>query len=589
MADIEVELIRCPDLPNTIQGDGRYVMSLLKSYLGQINDQVNLANGFTAEEINPELGDYVTPRNFFLSFSRLGGELTWSPLYDETNLAYYEVRSDTKIGEQTGLLDRTTENNSYNLPLTRTSIIYLYAVSKDGKYSNPSKLEYTKPFPDSPQDISFTNTSEGVLITFTEIPTNCIGAYIYVDGNRYESRDNVFLYTATTEMEKIEVAYYDQFGEGEHGVLYIVLPDVEGFLVERNGSELDFYWDAVKVYGAKYVVKISQTPEWEQGVELFRTNTNAKNRYIYPNTGTYYLMIKAYDDNGNYSKNATYQIMNNEPEIDKNVILEFDQQEVLYNGTKINVWYDALVEGVTLNREADKGEYIFDVQLDQNYRARNWLEYKAISATNVDVMWQDANTAWKDFTLHWAGIVGDVDSSAFKQELATKVSHGADFLLSADLNGDIDEDGSATIIEHQHTDDFTNARWAQGLKTNQLTRLGYQRTLTRTFTMEFWYKLSTLDSCVLCALVGESGAMSLIYDKTKQAFYLRGTDGAEVKVDFPAFNDRQDYLFFAISQGVQKRRLYIYSYLADNTHSGEVEATPMGMMSEIYCYPKLSI
>ena len=63
MADIEVELIRCPDLPNTIQGDGRYVMSLLKSYLGQINDQVNLANGFTAEEMMKPMVGIVSSYN----------------------------------------------------------------------------------------------------------------------------------------------------------------------------------------------------------------------------------------------------------------------------------------------------------------------------------------------------------------------------------------------------------------------------------------------------------------------------------------------------------------------------------------------
>ena len=176
MADIEVTLLKCPELPNTVQGDGRYLMSLLKDYLEAITIQTNLANGFTAEEINPDLGLYPTPRNFFLAFNRLGGEFSWSHLLDISELAYYELRTDTNIGEQTGLLERTIDVTSYVMPVKRSGSAFLYAVNKDGKYSNPSEIKYAKPFPDSPQDIALTSSASGQLITFGAIPSNCIGA-----------------------------------------------------------------------------------------------------------------------------------------------------------------------------------------------------------------------------------------------------------------------------------------------------------------------------------------------------------------------------------------------------------------------------
>ena len=559
-------------------------MALLKSYLEQISVQVNLANGFSAEEINPELGDYVTPRNFYLSFSMLGGQFTWDHLYDVSDLAYYELRTNQNRGETSGLLERTIDNNSWIMPNNRVGTVYLYAVNKEGKYSNPSVLNYTKPYPDSPSDISITNSLEGTLITFSEIPTNCIGAYIYVDGKRFISSQNVYLFTDATEIEKIEVAYYDQFGEGEHGLLYIILPDVTGFLVERNGDELDFYWDAVQSYGAKYVVKIGNELSWEQGTELFRTATNAKNRFLYPNAGVYYLMIKAYDDNGNYSKNAAYQIMNNEPNIERNIILQYDQQDVLYNGNKINMYYDPIAEGVTLDREANKGEYVFSVHLDQNYIARNWIDCNKISITNSDLTWDDVNVAWQDFELAWAGIIGDADSSTFKQELSTKTSSKANSLFSADLDGDLKEDSNATIISQQKCSTFTNSRWALGLKTNQLSRLGYSKTLARTFTNRFWLKMNDLQDGTIMVMSGSGGKLTLLCEKDNSRFVLRASDGKDIYAQVKNTNGMSDYFLFAISQGVSQRKLYVFQYSTEKTTTGVVNATPLGIFDKIYCY-----
>lgn len=124
MADLEKKILEAPKLPNHIQGDGRYLMSLLKSFLEQSVEQINLANGFSAEEINPEAGGYPMPRDFFLSFTRLGGELNWSHIYDVSNLAYYELRMDDNIGSSFGLLERTIENHSVMLPPNYVDSVY---------------------------------------------------------------------------------------------------------------------------------------------------------------------------------------------------------------------------------------------------------------------------------------------------------------------------------------------------------------------------------------------------------------------------------------------------------------------------------
>ena len=586
---IEKQILTAPTLPNHIQGDGRYLMSLLKSFLEQTATQVNLANGFSAEEIDPNIGAYPMPRNFFLSFTRLGGEFTWDHLNDISNLAYYELREDKNIGSPIGLLERTLDTSSTKLPVNYVATVYLYAVSKDGVYSNPSTINYTKPRPDAPTDISITKTNEGTLITFLAIPSNCIGANIYVDGKKYQALDNVYLLKDATSMKQISIAYYDQFGEGELGTLWLILPDVTGFLVERNGPELDFYWNALNIYGVKYVVKVGATLSWEQGIELFSTTTNDKNRMLYPNTGVYYLMVKAYDENGNYSENAAYQLMNNEPDIYRNVILEFPQQDVFYNGVKINVFYDALSEGITLDREYNRGEYIFDVQLDKKYRARNWLEYSGVTVTNSDLMWQDCLFTWEDALQAWLGVAGNTDGAVFRQEIATKQPLGLHDILNIDLNNDLLSEQDTSPLESAHSADFRLGRWANGLYVNDLTKLSYNvPMLSGTFSLVCTLKAQEqLNDCILLVLSSAKHSMTLGYHAGLKQFYLTASDGNTLAVSYAPLTNNVEYFTFGISQSTSKRELFVHTYNNNSVASDSSDAGLLGAFNTIYCYPQI--
>lgn len=591
MADLEKKILEAPKLPNHIQGDGRHLMSLLKSFLELTAEQVNLANGFQAEDIDPETGEYPAPRNFYLSFTRLGGEFTWNHLDDLSNFAYYELRIDEKIGNNIGLLDRTVENTSIKMSANYSDTVYLFAVSKDGKYSNPSILSYSKARPDSPQDISFTKSSEGILITFLEIPSDCIGANIYINGKLYKTLDNLLLVTGLENLERIEVAYYDQFGEGERGELIVYLPDVTGFLVERNGSDLDFYWNPINIYGIKYVVKVGNSNSWEEAAELFRTTTNDKNRRIYPNTGKYYLLVKAYDDNGNYSKNATYQVMNNEPDISRNVILELDQSDTLYGGNKINVFYDPNVNGVTLDREAISGEYIFPVSLSKSYRARNWLEYKAVAISNNNLTWEDADFAWADAEQRWAGALGNVDGCKFKAELALKSDVVSSNVFSVDLNGSLLTDQNVLPFESQHSEQYKNGRWGQGVFVDLLTKLAYNISLgSNIFSLFFCVKsFSPFGDTILMTLTNENKEYLILgYETRFQRFYLTGSDNVSIYIPLK-LNSFVEYYSISISQSMTQRVMYINTYSSGKTFSSEADVVPLGVFDKIYCYPNLEV
>ena len=625
MADLEKQLLKVPTLPNTVQGDGRTLMTLLKSFLLETANQVNLANGFSAEEINPEVGGYPTPKNFFLSFTRLGGEFSWTHLSDVSELAYYELRLDDKIGEKQNLLDRTLDNFSYNMSNNYVDTIYLYAVSKNGTYSAPSILNYTKPRPDAPKDIAITKTSEGTLISFSEIPTNCIGAHIYIEGYQYSSSDNIFLLKSelAETIESIQVAFYDSFGDGELGILHLILPDITGLLVERNGSQLDFYWDAVNIYNVKYIVKVSDELSWEKGIELFRTATNDKNRYLYPNAGVYYIMVKAYDEYGNYSRNAVYQIMNNEPEIDKNIILTSNQQDALFAESKINVFYDPVLNGITLDREVLHGEYLFDVALPQKYRARNWLESTTtVFNTSNDVYWEDSTFVWGEANQPWGGIIGNTDGISSKQQIAMYRGLTDNDIFAVSLHSNLNTANNTKPSVAVNADDFRGSRWNNGLYINDLTKLEYKLSnYSSTFSMVFNLRITKVLPTTVLIVLYESTTQSYIrleYDQYENKFILAGSDGVRIEVDcfvdwklntvdrptwkesaYPWEKTRNtwataanvgaisDWLTFGISQSETERSLFVYSYNKEQYLKGSKQAIPITTFQELYCYPKI--
>lgn len=106
MAEYKKQVLTFPGLPTAIQGDGRRLISLLRKYLKSVNEQVNVANGFTADDVDASnKGDFPMPRNFTLTFDRLGGVLNWDAV-DDADLAYYEVRTNADVGNAYGLLER---------------------------------------------------------------------------------------------------------------------------------------------------------------------------------------------------------------------------------------------------------------------------------------------------------------------------------------------------------------------------------------------------------------------------------------------------------------------------------------------------
>lgn len=585
MSDTEKSYIEAPDLPNIVQGDGRYLMTQLRRYLSAMAEQVNLANGFSANE---EIGTsgLSPPANFTLTFSVEGGVFRWSDPSYYNKLAWYEVRTNTAVGTQSGLLERTVNNYSTVMPTNSTGTAYLYAVLQDGTASNGSALNYSKKRPEKPQDINLSKNAQGTLINYTFIPLDCIGAHIYVNGIMYETQDNWFLYTAAETINEIAVAYYDSFGEGEKAYLTCVIPQVTGFFVERNGAVLDFYWNRVSVNGVSYVVRASTTPTWENGIEIFKTGL-LKKKMEYPQTGDIYFLIKAYDEHNNFSDDATWYLLSTVQDQQKNIIVDFDEHGARYTGNKVGTYYDAEIGGLRLTEGSFQGDYISAGHLPYEARARSWAEYKVEGVDVSDLIIADLDFSLNDdkasTTTMLGGVLSNLDGTEITTYIADK-SDKTDALMEASLDGSTltirDEEPTEAI----HCDTYEYARWLKGVKQDELTRLKY--TLDKavaTFSLTFNVKMDKLmDRCTLAVISGDTDSLLVEYDN---GFYLTGTDGTSIFVE--TVPQATDIVSIGISQTETERTLFVKTLNAiiikdnGNTLYKTIKAPPVGELTAV--------
>lgn len=581
MAEIQKKVLHAPNLPAAIQGDGRYLLSVLRSFMQEQTAQINAANSFTADDVDADKeGKILSPRNFRLTFSRLGGLLQWDHSLDAKSLNYYEVRTNKNIGSEYGLLERTTLAESSCLPTSYVGHILLFAIDRQGHVSYPAELSYTKARPMKPRDVALTKTQEGTLVTFLDIPLDCIGAYVYINEVRYSSVDNLFLYTDGAIIERLRVAYYDQYGEGESEIIYCVMPDVENFIVERNGAQLDFYWDPLPIYNVRYEVKVGITPEWDKALTIFTTKLN-KHRYVYPNTGRYYMLIKAIDEHDNYSRNAAYFLLTNEKDIHKNVIIRLDQEKTGYNGNKINLYYDMAREALLLEKDAMRGEYLIDVRLPQKYRARNWLEASVIGETNSDLVWDDLDFAWDSeeaANTMWNGTVGDLRGVAVLHEIArhdpTDITR---FLAVISLDGTLT--GTGATVRTQKNVVYAPSRWTQGLRLSWKSDVSYDLRIPQQFSLMFWIRLHDgLPDTQIFALTGD-GSLALEYDRRLKEFQLIGSDGIYVRTTISFLPN--DCIAVGIVQEAAVRRLFLYSLSGDVYAEASVSARPLRRLEQL--------
>lgn len=167
-------------------------------------------------KVNPKSTVPAKPYNLRYNFSK-EFRFEWEDVPD-SDVIYYEVRTDANVGLTTGLMGRTTAP-TIALKLTqRFGTIYVYAVNAQKKYSEPATVEYAYPKPDAPGNIEFYATPRGMRIIVPPFPDSCKSMNLYVTSEKVSeklnSTDSTYTYTGEPGIYSLRVAYIDLIGEG---------------------------------------------------------------------------------------------------------------------------------------------------------------------------------------------------------------------------------------------------------------------------------------------------------------------------------------------------------------------------------------
>lgn len=560
------DTLTAPQLPTTIDGDGRYVMSLLSDFCTATADHVNRMTD--TDSASRDI------RDFRVSFDRQGTLWQWQSVPTAT---YYELMTTAS------LLARTTDTACRIAPPTFSATVTLTAYLADGT-TLAATLSYTKPRPKKPTNVTLSRTAEGTVIAYDAIPDDCIGAQLTIDGHTVRTSENSYHHRHDARLTNIAVAYYDSFGTGDSETVTTIVPTVTGFFAEQNGDWLDLTWNGISLYGAHYTIKVAhREPDWDSAMTLAETK-DTHIRLRYPQAGHAYFLIKAFDTYGNASTEAAWTSLDRIADHRKNVIITLDQNETHYSGTKTNVYYDATANGLRLADGSRRGEYLFAVHLPKTYRARSWLEAKLIGVTDDRLSWDDAAFTWEseDATCTlWNGANGDLGGATLTKEIAEE-SAPTEGETVWTMDGTLTSSNGIAPTEAQHADTFGAARWNQGLLLSPITRLAYPTDGLTAFGLAFHLVCTTAPpTCEIVSLCGADGRLTLRYDGS--SFALIGTDNVTVRI--PYTTEARDYLTIGIEQTETARTLRLAS-LAQKTDRKSTTAMPPCMSATaIVWYP----
>lgn len=139
---------------------------------------------------------------------------SWNSPSDATQIMYYELRTDDKVGNDgDNLITRTVSNKTEISLKDRTGKIYVYVRNLLGTYSSGYIHSYDIPKLDAPQLESQKDIVGGVSLQFNVKPATAKELHIKVGDALYISQTNQYNFVATPDIYRMTFCWVDSFGE----------------------------------------------------------------------------------------------------------------------------------------------------------------------------------------------------------------------------------------------------------------------------------------------------------------------------------------------------------------------------------------
>lgn len=153
------------------------------------------------------------PANLSIKYTDVA-TVSWEDVTN-SDIDYYEIRTNENTGENDGLLARTSDT-SVVVPLaSRTGTIYVFGHNTSKMYGYPAILEYSKALPPKPNAPTVVSKLGALGITTDEIPSDCSGVKIHINHDIVTSTNNTVQYPCNAGIYNVSYGFYDLFGEGK--------------------------------------------------------------------------------------------------------------------------------------------------------------------------------------------------------------------------------------------------------------------------------------------------------------------------------------------------------------------------------------
>ena len=148
-----------------------------------------------------------------------GGVVTaaWEAVTN-TYIDYYEVRTNSNMGQLAGLLAKTADIRSAVSLTARSGAVLVYGHNPQKGYGEPLSIHYDFPAPAMPT-IKITNTLQGFNVSIQNKPENVSGTRVHITGGgineTLETTGTFISYVGAAGVYTVQAACFDSFGDGE--------------------------------------------------------------------------------------------------------------------------------------------------------------------------------------------------------------------------------------------------------------------------------------------------------------------------------------------------------------------------------------
>lgn len=486
---------------------------------------------------------------------RLQGDETWSfgGIFDD--------------GSNTAVIE--------NMEILKTYEFKLVHENRYGKFSNPT---YTPPIlitgnniaPEMPADFTGEEAVGGFSLSWT--------------ANKERDIDHYELYIGTvSESTKVAdisgTSYFYSTGMGEYRFLLVAVDtvgnmstparldlaiarpaNVTGFDCVQNERNIEFRWN--KVQGATYYV-IREGSSWDYGNFI---GSSAGQTFTLPFAQATQVdfWMKAYTEFGVPCEFASYCTVRIASIPNRNMIYTYDAVEDEWSGLMHRGYVNA--RGFQLEDNSISAEYIYEIELDQEYCCRNWVE-KIVQpfSPSKEKIWKELKFTWDSETAKnttWMPVGTDYTFNTFT-DIAIYLGNEATSLLDYwTLDETLISNTGKTPDVPYGIVSYGQGRFHKGLKIDGHSLLKWQNLeIPKVFSLSVNVMLpidSDYSYAILTLKNSKTGDwMLLSYNSEGDRFVLTTDTGVEVSAG--DFSHPNDHMTFVVSQGDGYLNLIVYS------------------------------